>query len=48
MWRKNITGRGIVVTILDDGVDHHHPDLRRNYVSIFDLTDVLSNEGRVL
>ena len=31
VWRKNITGRGIVVTILDDGIEYTHPDLRQNY-----------------
>jgi len=28
----------VVVTILDDGIDHSHPDLQRNYVSIQDVT----------
>ena len=32
VWRKGITGQGIVVSILDDGIDHTHPDLQRNYV----------------
>lgn len=26
-------GKGIVVSILDDGVQHNHPDLLENYVS---------------
>jgi len=25
------TGKGIVVSIVDDGLDHRHPDLKRNY-----------------
>ena len=25
------SGRGVVVTILDDGVEHNHPDLSGNY-----------------
>ena len=33
VWRQGITGRGVVVSILDDGVDHTHPDLRDNFVS---------------
>ena len=32
-WRKGFTGKGVVVTILDDGIDHTHPDLALNYVS---------------
>ena len=30
-WRKGYTGRGVVVSILDDGIQHNHPDLARNY-----------------
>lgn len=32
-WLEGITGKGIVVTILDDGLEKDHPDLQRNYVS---------------
>ncbi|KAH7966169.1 hypothetical protein HPB49_014106 [Dermacentor silvarum] len=31
VWKKNITGRGVVVTILDDGLEKDHPDLVENY-----------------
>ncbi|XP_043598904.1 furin-like protease 1 isoform X8 [Bombus pyrosoma] len=30
-WAEGITGRGIVVTILDDGLEKNHPDLYKNY-----------------
>uniref|UniRef100_UPI00358F8360 furin-like protease kpc-1 isoform X2 n=1 Tax=Myxine glutinosa TaxID=7769 RepID=UPI00358F8360 len=30
-WKRNITGAGVVVSILDDGVDYTHPDLKNNY-----------------
>lgn len=33
VWRQGYTGKGIVVTILDDGVQSNHPDLSRNYDS---------------
>jgi len=33
-WREGITGKGVVVTILDDGLESDHPDLEHNYVSI--------------
>lgn len=33
-WREGITGKGVVVTILDDGLETDHPDLEQNYVSI--------------
>lgn len=32
-WREGITGKGVVVTILDDGLESDHPDLEQNYVS---------------
>jgi len=34
-WEEGITGKGIVVTILDDGLEKDHPDIIRNYVSSF-------------
>jgi subtilisin family serine protease len=34
VWDANITGKGVVVTILDDGLEKDHPDLISNYVSI--------------
>ena len=32
-WQKGYTGRNIVVSILDDGIERDHPDLKNNYVS---------------
>lgn len=34
-WQDGVTGKGIVVTILDDGLESDHPDLIQNYVSEF-------------
>ncbi|XP_053210357.1 furin-like protease 1 isoform X2 [Panonychus citri] len=31
VWDQNITGRGVVVSILDDGLEGDHPDLSENY-----------------
>lgn len=33
-WQKGYTGKGVVVSILDDGIQTNHPDLAENYVSI--------------
>jgi furin-like protease 2 len=33
-WKKGYTGKGVVVTILDDGIQSDHPDLSLNYVSL--------------
>ena len=30
-WDKGFTGKGVVVTILDDGIQTNHPELRDNY-----------------
>lgn len=32
-WREGVTGQGVVVAILDDGLEMDHPDLLANYVS---------------
>lgn len=32
-WKMGFTGKGIVITILDDGLEKDHPDLQANYVS---------------
>jgi subtilisin family serine protease len=31
VWLQGITGKGVVVTLLDDGVDYEHPDLKNNF-----------------
>ncbi len=31
-WQNGYTGKGIVVTILDDGIERDHPDLLKNFV----------------
>ena len=35
--RFGMTGEGVVVTILDDGIEKNHTDLRDNYVRRFFL-----------
>uniref|UniRef100_UPI00398F4CC7 PC3-like endoprotease variant B n=1 Tax=Pristiophorus japonicus TaxID=55135 RepID=UPI00398F4CC7 len=40
-WKKNITGYGVVVSIVDDGIDHTNTDLKKNYDphASFDFND---------
>ena len=35
-----MTGKDVVVTILDDGIEHTHPDLKKNY-------DPLASKGMI-
>lgn len=37
VWKQDITGKGIVVAIIDDGLDYTHPDLQENYVNGFNF-----------
>lgn len=32
VYRRQITGRGVVITIVDDGIETTHPDIATNYV----------------
>ena len=34
VWKQGITGKGIVVAVVDDGLEQSHPDLRDNYVCV--------------
>ncbi|XP_078286023.1 furin-like [Rhinoraja longicauda] len=40
-WRQGYTGKGVVVSILDDGIEKDHPDLKNNYdpFASFDVND---------
>ncbi|XP_033832985.1 proprotein convertase subtilisin/kexin type 7 [Periophthalmus magnuspinnatus] len=31
LWERNITGRGVTVVVVDDGVEHTHQDIQPNY-----------------
>lgn len=33
-WSMGVTGKGVAVTILDDGIETEHPDLKMNYVRL--------------
>ncbi|KAI8502544.1 hypothetical protein Bbelb_192460 [Branchiostoma belcheri] len=46
-WVNGYTGKGIVATIVDDGFDYTHPDLKRNYdpEASFDYSDPKNLNG---
>ena len=33
-YKWKMTGKDVIVTILDDGIEKDHPDLSRNYVCL--------------
>lgn len=33
VWQQGVTGKGIVVAVVDDGLEQFHPDIKDNYVS---------------
>lgn len=34
VWERNVTGQGVTVVVVDDGVEHTHQDIQSNYVSL--------------
>ncbi|KAI0986359.1 hypothetical protein GJ496_003390, partial [Pomphorhynchus laevis] len=44
-WRAGYTGKGVIVAVLDDGLEIDHPDLKANYepLASTDLNDRDSN-----
>ena len=43
-WGQGISGRGVAVTILDDGIEKDHPDLIENYDPLAS-TDINDNDS---
>ncbi|XP_039291346.1 furin-like protease 2 [Nilaparvata lugens] len=43
-WEKGYTGKGVVVSILDDGIQTNHPDLALNYDALAS-TDINDNDN---
>lgn len=35
-WRRGYTGKGVVVSVLEDGIARRHPALEPNYVSVLE------------
>ena len=34
VWKMGLTGKGIVVAVVDQGLEKNHPELKQNYVSV--------------
>nr|XP_012601274.1 proprotein convertase subtilisin/kexin type 4 isoform X4 [Microcebus murinus] len=41
VWNQGLTGRGVVISVLDDGIEKDHPDLWANYdpLASYDFND---------
>jgi len=37
VWHQGYTGRDVVVSILDDGIEKDHPDIKKNYVRVISV-----------
>ena len=35
VWKMGYTGRGVVVGVVDDGLQKDHPEIKDNYVSTY-------------
>ncbi|KAL7668816.1 hypothetical protein ACOME3_009500 [Neoechinorhynchus agilis] len=44
VWQMGYTGKGVVITFLDDGLEYDHPDLRANYDPLASI-DVNSDDA---
>ena len=47
VWKKGITGKGVTVAVVDDGLNFNHDDLRPNYVCGLQLS-TLSNTMQII
>lgn len=45
-WQKGYTGKGVVVSILDDGIQTNHPDLAQNYVSKYAACNIKADKDK--
>ncbi len=34
-WRAGYSGKNVLISIIDDGLDHLHPELKDHYVSFY-------------
>jgi len=42
VWKKGITGEGVVVAVVDEGFDPSHPEIQGNYVSCIDFVFMIN------
>ncbi|KAK7883147.1 hypothetical protein WMY93_029321 [Mugilogobius chulae] len=46
LWERNITGQGVTVVVVDDGVEHTHQDIQPNYTATVTTTTGRGALGR--
>jgi subtilisin family serine protease len=42
LYKQGVTGRGVRVVVLDDGIEYTHDDLKDNYVSFCSYTVLIT------
>ena len=47
VWSQGLSGQGVVVSVLDDGIEKDHPDLWANYVSLQGWGGGFGRRGKV-
>ena len=48
VWKDGITGKGVVVCLIDDGVDYKHRDLKDSFVRIIYIEMIICVEKRLI
>ena len=50
VWEQGVTGRNVVITAVDDGIEYTHPDLAPNYrpAASYDYNGLNRDYGEML
>lgn len=45
VWRQQITGKGVTIAVIDDGLDYKHPYIEPNYVAEYSYNFLYANSN---
>ena len=46
-WLAGYSGKDVIISIIDDGLDHKHPELTEKYVSVISKVFFLHTDRRI-